>query len=247
MIELEICSNGIRSTQQAALGGANRVELCDNLGEGGTTPSIGTVEICTKIPKIEIWPILRPRGGDFLYLSEEKESMLRDVFYLKNLPIQGIVSGALLSNGELDIAFLKDLMKEAEQLHWAFHRAVDLSRNPMETVETLASLGFKRVLSSGGSNKAMDGIDLLKDFQKRVGHRIQIMPGSGIDETNVAKILKETGCKHIHVSLRTSEKSEMTFQKEGVFMGKPDFGGEYSYQRTDSERVKNILSLTKNI
>jgi copper homeostasis protein len=247
MIELEICSNGIRSTQQAALGGANRVELCDNLGEGGTTPSIGTVEICTKIPKIEIWPILRPRGGDFLYSSEEKESMLRDVFYLKNLPIQGIVTGALLSNGELDIAFLKDLMKKVEQLPWAFHRAIDMTKNPMETVETLASLGFKRVLSSGGSNKAMDGIDLLKDLQNTFGHRIQIMPGSGIDEGNVVKILKETGCRHIHVSLRTSEKSEMTFQKEGVFMGKPDFGGEYSYQRTDSERVKNILSLTKNI
>jgi copper homeostasis protein len=247
MIELEICSNGIRSTQQAALGGANRVELCDNLGEGGTTPSIGTVEICTKIPKIEIWPILRPRGGDFLYSSEEKESMLRDVFYLKNLPIQGIVTGALLSNGELDIAFLKDLMKEAEQLSWAFHRAIDMTKNPMETVETLASLGFKRVLSSGGSNKAMDGIDLLKDLQNTFGHRIQIMPGSGIDEGNVVKILKETGCKHVHVSLRTSQKSEMTFQKDGVFMGKPDFGGEYSYQRTDSERVKNILSLTKNI
>jgi copper homeostasis protein len=87
----------------------------------------------------------------------------------------------------------------------------------------------------------------LKEFHVQFGKRIQIMPGSGIDETNVAKILKETGCKHIHVSLRTSEKSEMAFQKEGVFMGKPDFGGEYSYQRTDSERVKNILSLTKNI
>jgi len=247
MIELEICSNGIRSTQQAALGGANRVELCDNLGEGGTTPSIGTVEICAKIPKIEIWPILRPRGGDFLYLSEEKESMLRDVFYLKNLPIQGIVTGALLSNGELDIAFLKDLMKEAEQLPWAFHRAIDMTKNPMDALEHLANLGFKRVLSSGGFNKAEYGITQLKEFHVQFGKRIQIMPGSGIDEGNVVKILKETGCKHIHVSLRTSEKSEMTFQKEGVFMGKPDFGGEYSYQRTDSERVKKLLSLTKNI
>jgi copper homeostasis protein len=247
MIEVEICSNGFRSTQEAAKGGAKRVELCDNLGEGGTTPSIGTVEICAKIPKIEIWPIIRPRGGDFLFQSEEKESMLRDVFYLKKLPIQGMVTGALLSNGELDIAFLKALMKEGPTLPWAFHRAVDMSRDPLETVEALASLGFIRVLSSGGSNKAMDGIDLLTDLQKSFGNRIQIMPGSGIDETNVAKILKETGCKHVHVSLRTSEKSEMTFEKEGVFMGKPDFGGEYSYQRTDSERVKNILSLTKNI
>ncbi len=247
MIELEICSNGIRSTQQAALGGANRVELCDNLGEGGTTPSIGTVEICSRIPNIEIWPILRPRGGDFLYQSAEKESMLRDVFYLKNLPIPGIVTGSLLENGDLDLLFLKTLMKEGKHLHWAFHRAIDMTKNPMETVETLASLGFKRVLSSGGSNKAMDGIDLLKDLQNTFGHRIQIMPGSGIDEGNVVKILKETGCKHVHVSLRTSQKSEMTFQKDGVFMGKPDFGGEYSYQRTDSERVKNILSLTKNI
>jgi len=247
MVEVEICSNGFRSTHEAAKGGAKRVELCDNLGEGGTTPSIGTVEVCTKISGIEIWPILRPRGGDFLYSEEEKESMLRDVFHLKNLSIHGMVTGALLNNGELDISFLKALMKEGQNLPWAFHRAVDMSRDPMESVETLASLGFVRVLSSGGTNKAEDGVELLQSFQKSFGNRIQIMPGSGVDETNVVKILKVTGCRHVHVSLRTSEKSEMNYQKEGIFMGKPDFGGEYAYLRTDYNRVKNILSLTKTV
>ena len=247
MIEVEICSNGFLSTQQAAWGGATRVELCDNLGEGGTTPSIGAVEVCTKISGIEIWPILRPRGGDFLYQTEEKESMLRDVFYFKNLNISGIVTGALLPNGQIDIDFLQSLQKVAPQLPFAFHRAIDLTANPMEELEKLVSIGFVRVLSSGGCNKAEDGIDLLQLFQKTFGKHIQIMPGSGIDENNVVKILKETGCKQVHVSLRTSLKSEMAFQKEGVLMGKPDFGGEYTYHRTDSNRVKNILSLTKTV
>jgi copper homeostasis protein len=247
MVQIEVCSNGIESTWAAFQGGATRVELCDNLGEGGTTPSYGLVKKAVQQIPIEIWPIVRPRGGDFLYSSYEKEIMLEDIFQFHRLNCHGIVLGMLQEDGTIDESFLKDCIRQASGKPIAFHRAIDMTPNLLEATEMLIENQVVRILTSGGCNKAADGIETIQQMQQKYGNRISIMPGSGVDESNVVKILKETQCNQVHVSLRMPVKSAMEYQKQNIYMGKPDFGGEYSFLISNAERLKTLVNLTQNI
>ena len=179
--KLEICCYSTESAFLAEKAGADRIELCDNFTEGGTTPSYATIKYAVANLKIPVNVIIRPRGGDFLYSDMEFEIMKQEVLEMKKLGVNGIVFGILKSNGEIDIARTKEIQKLAHPLELTFHRAFDMCKNHLHSLEILKKLGINRILTSGGKNKAYDGIELLSKLVEGAGNEIIIMPGGGIN------------------------------------------------------------------
>ena len=203
MVKLEVCANGVNSALVAQEGGAYRVELCDNLQEGGTTPSHGQIALARKLLNIKLYPIIRPRGGDFVYSDPEFEIMKMDIQHCKALGCDGLVFGMLTADGKVDVERCKALLEAAYPLPATFHRAFDDSADLFEALEVLISLGFERVLTSGGAPTAMEGIDVLKSLVEVASNRIEIMPGAGVTKDNVALLVKMTSAKSVHGSFST--------------------------------------------
>ncbi len=245
--EIEICAGSIKSVIEAEKGGANRVELCDNLYEGGTTPSLGTFIQAKKSSAIDIFPIIRPRGGDFLYSEEEFKIMLQDIKLLKAHGADGIVIGCLTANGEIDYDMCARLVEVIDCLSVTFHRAFDLTENPYKSFEVLKKLGISRLLTSGQANKAEDGVDLIAELVKMAGNDIKIMVGAGVSENNIETLVRKTGASAYHASLRKAEESKMQYRKNGIFMGGLPQIPEYSYSHSNSERVKRLIQIIGNL
>lgn len=237
--KLEVCANSYRSALAAQLGGAARVELCDNLAEGGTTPSYAQILLSKKKLQIEIWPIIRPRGGDFLYDDIEFELMLEDIKICKSLNCDGIVTGILTANGEIDMERIGRVILEAKPMKVAFHRAFDMCRDKEKALEELIDLGVVRVLSSGGASSALAGSDALTKLVKQANGRITIMPGAGITENNIREIMQKTGAKEFHASAKAPVKSNMIFRNTDAKMG--SVADEYEYELTLKENVAGIV------
>jgi copper homeostasis protein len=206
---LEIATSDFETTKSAVEGMADRIELCANLAEGGTTPSYAMIRQCRNLPVL-IYTMVRPRGGDFLYTEEEFEIMLHDIMLSKQLGCDGIVIGALNPDGSIDITRTIAMVEMAYPMGVTFHRAFDRCREPFEALEQLIDAGCERILTSGQKPIAADGSDLIRQLLKIADSRITIMPGSGVNKNNF-KLFADAGCTEFHASLRSKTKSKMQF------------------------------------
>lgn len=240
---LENCANSAESCLRAQNGGADRVELCAGIPEGGTTPSYGEIKAARKLlTKTKLNVIIRPRGGDFLYSDTEIDIMTDDIRTARQLGADGVVFGCLNKDGDIDLDRMRILMKESEGLSVTFHRAFDVCRNPFEALEQIINLGCARILTSGQKPTAEAGIPLIRELIEKAGNRIIIMPGCGIRENNFKKILEETGAKEIHTSAREWVESQMIFRNPEVSMGGTVTIEEYRRELTSTEKIKNFKS-----
>lgn len=233
---IEIATSDFVTTKAAIEGGANRIELCANLAEGGTTPSYGHIRQCREAFDRLIYPIIRPRGGDFLFTEEEFSIMLQDVKLCKELGCDGVVIGLLNADGTIDLKKTSKLVEAVYPLGVTFHRAFDRCSNPFEAMEQLIQIGCERILTSGQKPSAPDAIDMIEQLNREADERIIIMPGSGVRRENIKLIAEKTGCTEFHSSLRSKRKSSMDFIH-------PAFAGsEESYMNNyiDSEEVKAL-------
>jgi len=208
---LEIATSDFETTKSAVEGGADRIELCANLNEGGTTPCYGTIYQCREKFEVLLYPIIRPRGGDFLYTDDEYDIMLHDVKLCKQLGCDGIVIGLLNKDGAIDEKRTAALIEIAYPMGVTFHRAFDRCRDPLEAMEQLIKIGCERILTSGQQQTANEGMELIAELNRIANHRIIIMPGSGVRIENIKLLAEKTGCKEFHSSLRSRTKSKMEF------------------------------------
>lgn len=195
---LEVCTGSMRSALAAQSGGADRIELCDNLPLGGTTPSFGMISQCKKRLNIPVFPIIRPRDGDFIYTKAEFEVMKEDVTCCLELGCEGIVFGILNLDGSIDMESCARLIALARPMQVSFHRAFDRCIDLEKGLEDIIELGFDRVLTSGGDLYAINGIQKLKSLVQQAGSRIIVMPGSGITDLNISEIALTTGANEFH-------------------------------------------------
>jgi len=241
--KLEICCYSAESAILAENAGADRIELCDNFSEGGTTPSCATIKYAIEKLKIPVNVIIRPRGGDFLYSKIEFEIMKQEVLEMTKLGVNGIVFGILKSNGEIDVNRTKEIMEIAPTLEHTFHRAFDMCKNHIYSLETLKKLGINRVLTSGGKNNAYDGIDILSKLVEAAENEIIIMPGSGINENTICEILQMTGASEFHSSTKTFINSTMNYFNPDIKMGKANNIDEYMNVSVNTEQIKKMKKI----
>jgi copper homeostasis protein len=199
---LEVVVYNIESAMHAQKGGADRVELCDNPAEGGTTPSFGVMEIVRQALGIDVYAMIRPRGGDFVYSAYEYHAMKRDIEMCKRASLDGVVLGILKPDNTLDKERCKKLIAAARPMKVTCHRAFDVTPNLFKTLEDCIEVGFDRILTSGGAPTAEEGADTIGQLVLQADGRIPIMPGSGIHEGNALKLVEKTGVKDIHFSAR---------------------------------------------
>jgi copper homeostasis protein len=240
-IKIEVCANSLESALNAQKGGAHRVELCSNLYEGGTTPSMGELSFARELLNIQVNVLIRPRGGDFVYSENEIEIIKRDVLNCKNIGVDGVVIGFLNADGGIDKKLTQEITDLARPMSVTFHRAFDMCKNPEKSLLDLIEIGVDRILTSGAENKAIDGVELLRKLVDQAGENIIIMPGSGIRANNILEIIKQTGAKEFHVSERKSHESPMQFRRGNVFMGGLPQIPEYEIRVIDAEMIRLIV------
>jgi copper homeostasis protein len=247
-ISLEVCADSVTSALAAQNGGAARVELCENLFEGGTTPSYGQILMARKLLHIKLYILIRPRGGDFLYTDLEFNIMMADIRYCIEAGCDGVVIGMLNEDGKIDKARCAEMAKLARQwgLGVTFHRAFDMCEDLFKSMEDIIELGCERILTSGGKSTAMEGAYNVARLISKAAGRIIIMPGSGVSETNVADLVRFTGATEIHSSARVRVQSKMKYKNDHIIMG-DTVGDEYSNDVTDAKRVKEIIRLANSI
>jgi copper homeostasis protein len=245
--KLEICVDSVQSALDAQKAGASRVELCDNLYEGGTTPSYGTIESARNNLEIGLHVLIRPRAGDFLYSDIEFDIMRRDVKICKECGADGIVIGILKKDGTIDVERTSELVELAHPMSVTFHRAFDMCADPSHGLEDIIGCGADRVLTSGHKNTAEEGLTLLRDLGAQAGNRIIIMPGSGINESNIERIAKITGANEFHLSARQVIDSLMTFRMEGITMGNIPGYNEFTRKVADPEKIKRIIEILREV
>jgi copper homeostasis protein len=242
---IEIVVYNIESAMQAQKGGADRIELCDNPAEGGTTPSFGTMEIVRQALSIDVYAMVRPRGGDFLYSAYEYHAMKRDIELCKRASMDGVVFGILKPDGTLDKDRCRKLIEAARPMKVACHRAFDMTCDPFQALEDCIAVGFNRILTAGQQAQASKGTALIAELVKRANGRIALMPGSGIDENTVEQIVRDTNATEIHFSAAALRDSGMAYRNPSIAgMGSAE-GGEFKYRTVDPERVKTIRTLAE--
>lgn len=215
---LEICCYSIQSVINAANQGANRVELCADLSAGGTTPSIGLIERVKWVHGIDVYVIIRPRYGDFLYTDDEIFIMENDISACEHHGLKGVVFGILKSDGSVDVERTKRLTELAYPMDVTFHRAIDMSNDMFKAIDDIYACGIKRILTSGGFPTAMEGIDIIKKMVEYAGDRVSIMAGSGVNAENI-KQLYDVGVREFHSSATMFVPSEMTYRNPNLNMG----------------------------
>ena len=244
MYKFEICANSVASCIAAQEGGADRVELCAGIPEGGTTPSYGMIRNARKSINIGLNVIIRPRGGDFLYSESEIEEMLYDIHIAKELGADGLVFGCLTPEGDVDIKVMKRLMEAAGETPVTFHRAFDHTSDPLKALEDIIGLGCARILTSGCRPTALEGVSLLTRLVEVAEDRLIIMPGCGVKEDNIAEIARLSGAREFHFSARESVESGMIFRNPEVAMGTEE--DPYGYVQTTARRVAATIEPLKS-
>jgi copper homeostasis protein len=242
---IEIVVYNIGSALQAQAGGADRIELCDNPGEGGTTPALGTVETVRQNTTLDVFPMVRPRGGDFCYSNYEFYSMKRDIYHFQKASVDGIVFGILTPDGRIDKKRCKELIDKIRPLQATCHRAFDMTRDPFEALDDCIEVGFDRILTAGQKSKAIDGVDLIARLLQHAAGRIKIMPGSGVNENTVEQIVSTTGVQEIHFSATAMEKSAMAYVNPAIAGMGDDAGSEYLLRTVDAARVRHMRALAE--
>ena len=245
-VSVEVCAYSLFSCLAADRAGAQRVELCASPWEGGTTPSAGLVEQALKETSLEIHAMVRPRGGDFVYDETEKQTMLAEARSLIAQGVHGIVVGALKPNGDLDVAFMREFRKMAGDRELTCHRAIDVSRDPIQVMEELISIGFNRILTSGGKNKALDGLENIAELVQAAKGRIQIMAGSGVNPVNCLDFV-QIGVNAVHLSARTTRNSEMEYRRPGISMGGVAEISEFEVAYSSEEIIRAAISKIQDL
>lgn len=200
---IEVCVDSVQSALAAEAGGAARVELCDNLPEGGTTPSAGVIAAVRKQLRIPLHVIVRPRGGDFCYSDVEFGVMERDIALAKQLGADGVVLGILLANGSVDVERTRALIALARPMSVTFHRAFDMTCDAFEALDALIDLGADRILTSGQQPSVLEGLDLITALVRRADGRIVILACGGVDERNASRVVAESHVRELHVGRRS--------------------------------------------
>ena len=243
--KLEICVDSIESALNAQLAGADRVELCDNLIEGGTTPSYGLIQSARSNLNIMLNVIIRPRGGDFLYSDIEYDIMRRDIDLCGEAGVDGVVIGILTSDGQIDVERTAKLVEYATPMSVTFHRAFDMCADPVKSLEDIIHTGSSRLLTSGQMNKATDGMDLIRNLIAKASGRLIIMPGGGLNENNISSLAKTTGASEFHLTGRKTIPGGMEFRKADITMSGLAGYDEYSRKVADPDMIKRIVELLK--
>jgi copper homeostasis protein len=233
---LEICCYNLESAIIASEAGADRIELCSDPAAGGTTPGIGFIKSVRRKTEIELYPIIRIRGGDFLFSAEEFDVMMHDVEACKSAGCEGIVFGMLLTDGRIDRTNSARVVEKAYPMGVSFHRAFDWTRNPFEALEDIIDIGYERILTSGQQPTAILGASLIKDLIAQAAGRVQVMPGSGIRAGNIMDLKNETGAAEFHSSARKLRKTSMEFIQ-------PLMLEDQSIEMADREEIENMIAL----
>jgi copper homeostasis protein len=216
---IEIATTDFTTTKSAVEGGADRIELCAALSEGGITPSYGLITQCRKAFDVALFPIIRPRAGDFLFTGEEFELMMKDALLCKQQGCEGVVIGLLKRDGSIDIPRTSRLIEAVYPLEVTFHRAFDRCKDPFEALEQLIQIGCQRILTSGQQPTAMEGAALIARLIEQADDRIIIMPGSGVRKDNIKTIAEKTGAVEFHSSVKGEKPSAMEFISPAIKEG----------------------------
>ena len=235
----EVCAFNIQSAIIAEKAGAERVELCDNPVEGGTTPSYGAIKQTREKISILLYPIIRPRSGNYLYEDDEFEIIHQDILICKELGCDGISVGVQTINGEIDTERLKQIVEWAYPMGVTCNRAFDATPDPLRALEDIISSGCERILTSGQQSGAPEAGAMLQQLIQKAGDRIIIMPGAGIKSSNITQLKNETGAKEFHGSARKVTSNPMLFANPLV----TDFGNVYI---ADEDEIRKIVALLKN-
>jgi len=238
---LEVCANSLASALAAQTGGAYRVELCDNLYEGGTTPSPGCIKLAREKLNIKLNVLIRPRGGDFLYNDDEMEIIRRDIQYCKQNGVDGVVIGFLTPDGDIDVERTSEIIKAAHPMSVTFHRAFDMCKDPYKALDELIELKIDRILTSGQRNSAPQGVERISELVEIAGDKVIIMPGAGLKPENIKNFHLQVRAKEYHATLHREVNSGMIFRKPGVYMGGSPMIPEYTVNRTDPEKVQRFI------
>ncbi|MBL7703497.1 MAG: copper homeostasis protein CutC [Ferruginibacter sp.] len=238
--KLEIIGFNIESCMLAQAAGAHRIELCDNPGEGGTTPSYGFIKAARAALHIDLYPIIRPRGGDFFYTDAEFELMKTDVQVCKDLGCDGVVTGILNTDGAVDKERCKELVRIAYPMGVTFHRAFDRVKDASQALEDIIEIGCERILTSGLVPNAIDGAETLAALIKQADERIIIMPGSGVRSENIIELAQKTGAVEFHTSARMNVESRMSYTNEGMKESLKSVSA-------DGNEIKNIIANLKSL
>lgn len=236
-ILLEIAANSLQSCLSAQKGGADRIELFENLPEGGCTPSYGMLTWVKEHINIPVYVMIRPRGGDFLYTNEEFEVMCRDIDLCQKLGFPGVVFGLLDTQGDIDIARCRELLSLCGDMKVTFHRAFDRSRDLSKSLQQLIDLGFDRVLTSGGEVNVDEGKEAVRQLQQQYGNEIIVMPGCGVSSANARAIVDYCGVREIHATAKTTVLSGSLFQKLPFTDGR---------QESSEDEVRAIVRVLQN-
>lgn len=239
-VVVEICVDSPQSAVAAARGGADRLELCGSLLDGGTTPSAGAIATVRNLVSIDLYVMIRPRGGDFFYSSDEFAAMKRDIAIAKQLRADGVVFGILTEDGKIDMARCRELIECARPLRVTLHRAFDMSCDLEQSLEDAVALQFDRILTSGGEQKVEDAIPAVSRLRELAADRVALMICGGIRSGNVQALLAKTGAREVHSSARRIEPSSMRYRNEGVSMGLMP-GWEYQRAVADESEVRNLV------
>jgi copper homeostasis protein len=215
-IKLEIAVFSVEAALAAIKAGADRIEFCENPQEGGTTPSFGSLSTLISLTSKPVFPIIRPRGGDFLYTENEFNAMRSDILMVRKLDYPGVVLGLLNADGSIDTVRTKRLVDLASPMEVTFHRAFDRCNDPFKALEDIIATGCKRILTSGQVPNAADAMPLLKKLVEQAGDSIIIMPGSGVRSNNIKEIMQATGAKEMHSSARKMQASQMLYSKDSM-------------------------------
>ena len=236
---IEVCVDSVCNAITAQSAGAQRVEFCANLSEGGTTPSPAQIEFARKMLHIDLYVMIRPRGGDFFYNKTEFKIMKSDIHFCGKTGCDGVVIGMLNQDGTIDRERNRELIRIAHQygMGVTFHRAFDRCIDLFQALETIIEIGCERILTSGGYNTAIEGAGVIRELIEKAGERIIIMPGSGITPENAAEIIQITGARELHGTFRSRFQSPMIYQNKKL--SKQD--EEYELFLTDAEKIKSVF------
>jgi len=240
---VEACVDSVYSAVAAERGGARRVELCDNLADGGTTPSAGMISAVKAAVRIPVFVIVRPRGGGFVYTAEEIAVMRLDIEAARMLGADGVAVGALTRDARVDTDQLRALTDAAGELPVTFHRAFDVTRDQGQALEALIHQRVARVLTSGGAGTALDGVSAIAALVKRAAGQIVVMAGGGVREENVQEVVQRSGVPEVHVRGTRVTRAEMLGGRDAVRFRKALPQDESAWEETDERRVQELVRL----
>jgi copper homeostasis protein len=239
---VEACVDSVASSLAAEGGGAQRVELCDALFDGGTTPSAGMIAACKKAVSIPVVVMIRPRGGGFVYSDAERDVMRRDIVAARQLGADGIAIGGLHADGTVDLTLVRTMIEAAHDLPVTYHRAFDLTPDLDASLESLVSAGVQRILTSGGAPTAAEGAEQIAHLVRLAGSRLTVMAGGSVREENVRALISVSGVREVHVRLTRLVNAGETPARRGVSVRKALPQDDAAWEETDEQRVRSFVT-----